>query len=106
MRAHQKSLKMRILRVFNQKVRQKWKNLLMIHQISSNFKNLKESILMIEEIKENLSGTDREEIGLMKEIMKKVEIGLEKDSKCAIQVDQEITIKGIWNLCILHITTK
>ena len=78
----------------------------MIHQISSSFKNLKESILMIEEIKENRPGTDREGIDLMKEIMKKVEIGLEKDSKYAIQVDLEIIIRGIWNLCILHITTK
>ena len=77
----------------------------MIHQMNK-YKNLKENILMIEEKEGNFPGIDREEIDLMKEIMKRAEIELDKDRIIEILVDQEITIKDILNLCTACTTIK
>lgn len=61
---------------------------------------------MIEEKEGNFPGIDREEIDLMKEIMKRAEIELDKDRIIEILVDQEITIKDILNLCTACTTIK
>ena len=73
---------------------------------TNKYKNLKESTLRIEEREGNFPGTDREEIDLIKDITKRAEIELDKDSKTEISVDQEITIKDILNLCTACTTIK
>ena len=73
---------------------------------TNKYKNLKESTLRIEEREGNFPGTDREEIDLIKDITKRAEIELDKDSKIEISVDQEITIKDILNLCTACTTIK
>ena len=45
-----------------------------------NFRNLKENILMIEEIEDNYHGIGKEGIDLIKGEIKKVGIGLGKDN--------------------------
>ena len=56
------------------------KNQLTILQIN-NFRNLKGSILMTEEIEENQLGTEKGETDSTKGEMRRVEIGQGKDSK-------------------------
>lgn len=68
--------------------------------------SLRENILMIGERGGNLLGRGKGKIGLMTEFMRRAGKERGKDKTTAMLVDQEATIRDIWNLCIACITTR